>query len=153
MTYCLGIINRFGIVMGADSRTNAGVDYISAYRKLFDFSVSGERVIMVCTSGNLSISQGVIHELKRDLHNQEDKNLHSLTHLYDIAHYIGDKSRQVQARERTWLEQDNIDFQCNFILGGQINNVWIGSNSNMTIESCLNLCRGFSLPYAGLEFS
>jgi len=65
MTYCLGIINRFGIVMGADSRTNAGVDYISAYRKLFDFSVSGERVIMVCTSGNLSISQGVIHELKR----------------------------------------------------------------------------------------
>ncbi len=65
MTYCLGIINRFGIVMGADSRTNAGVDYISAYRKLFDFSVSGESVIMVCTSGNLSISQGVIHELKR----------------------------------------------------------------------------------------
>ena len=82
MTYCLGIINRFGIVMGADSRTNAGVDYISAYRKLFDFSQSGERVIMVCTSGNLSISQGVIHELKRDLHNQEDKNLHALTHLY-----------------------------------------------------------------------
>ncbi len=38
-------------------------------------------------------------------------------------------------------------------LPGQINNVWIGSNSNMTIESCLNLCRGFSLPYAGLEFS
>ncbi len=95
-------------------------DYISAYRKLFDFSVSGERVIMVCTSGNLSISQGVIHELKRDLHNQEDKNLHSLTHLYDIAHYIGDKSRQVQARERTWLEKDNIDFKCKFILGGQI---------------------------------
>jgi putative proteasome-type protease len=120
MTYCLGIINRFGIVMGADSRTNAGVDYISAYRKLFDFSQSGERVIMVCTSGNLSISQGVIHELKRDLHNQEDKNLHSLTHLYDMAHYIGDKSRQVQARERTWLEKDNIDFQCNFLLGGQI---------------------------------
>ncbi|MEG3435601.1 proteasome-type protease [Pannus brasiliensis CCIBt3594] len=120
MTYCLGIINRFGIVMGADSRTNAGVDYISAYRKLFDFSVPGDRAILMCASGNLSVTQGMIHELKRDIHNREDINLHSLNSLYDVANYIGDKSRQIQDRDRAWLERDNIDFQCNFLLGGQI---------------------------------
>lgn len=120
MTYCVGIINRYGIVMGADSRTNAGVDYISAYRKMFDFSIAGERVLMVCTSGNLSVSQGVITELKRDIRSKEGDNLYSLSSLYDIAHYIGHKSRQIQDRDRAWLEKDNIDFRCNFLLGGQI---------------------------------
>lgn len=120
MTYCLGIINRFGIVMAADSRTNAGVDYISAYRKMFDFSIQGERVLFICTSGNLSVSQGVITQLKQDIRNKEDKNLYKLPSMYDIAHYIGDKSRQIQERDRNWLEKDNIDFRCNFLLGGQI---------------------------------
>jgi putative proteasome-type protease len=120
MTYCLGIINRFGIVIAADSRTNAGVDYISAYRKLFDFSIPGERVILVCTSGNLSITQGVITQLKRDIQNHEDVNLHTLTSMYEIARYIGSKSREIQDRDRLWLERDKIDFQCNFLLGGQI---------------------------------
>lgn len=120
MTYCLGIINRFGIVMGADSRTNAGVDYISAYRKLFDFSQPKERVILLCSSGNLSVTQGVVTELKKDINNQEEINLHTLPSMYDIAHYIGAKSRQIQDRDREWLERDNIKYHCHFILGGQI---------------------------------
>lgn len=120
MTYCLGIINRFGIVMAADSRTNAGVDHIAVYRKLFDFSVSGDRVILICTSGNLSMTQGTIAQLKRDIHNHEEINLHTLSSMYDIAHYIGNKSREIQDRDRDWLKQDEIDARCNFLLGGQI---------------------------------
>ncbi|MEB3175596.1 MAG: peptidase [Cyanobacteriota bacterium] len=120
MTYCLGLINRFGIVMGADSRTNAGVDYISAYRKLFDFSLPGERVILLCTSGNLSMSQGVIHQIRRDLRAEEGDSLHRLGSMYDLAEYIGVKIRQCQERDRLWLEKDSIDYQCNFLLGGQI---------------------------------
>ncbi|TVQ42646.1 MAG: peptidase [Gloeocapsa sp. DLM2.Bin57] len=120
MTYCLGIINHFGIVMGADSRTNAGVDYISAYKKLFDFTIPGERVIIICTSGNLSISQGVISRLKRDIKNEEPQNLYNFAHLYDVARYIGNKSREMQELDRPWLEKDNIDYHCNFLLGGQI---------------------------------
>lgn len=120
MTYCLGIINRFGIVMAADSRTNAGVDYISAYNKLFDFSVIGERVVLICTSGNLSLTQGVIAQLQRDLHNHEETNLHTLPSMYDLARYIGNKSRQIQELDRQWLDRDNIDYNCSFLLGGQI---------------------------------
>ncbi len=120
MTYCLGIINRFGIVMAADSRTNAGVEYISAYKKLFDFSLPGERVILICTSGNLSISQGVVTKLNRDIQHHEDINLHTLASMHDLARYIGNKSREIQDQDRPWLEKDNIDFQCSFLLGGQI---------------------------------
>lgn len=47
MTYCLGILANDGLLFAADSRTNAGIDYISAYQKLFDFSVPGERVIVL----------------------------------------------------------------------------------------------------------
>ena len=120
MTYCLGIINHFGIVIAADSRTNAGVDYISAYKKLFDFSIAGERVILICTSGNLSMTQGVIAQLQRDLQNHEEANLHTIPTLYDIARYIGNKSREIQEQDRKWLHQDKIDYHCSFLLGGQI---------------------------------
>lgn len=106
--------------MAADSRTNAGVDYISAYRKLFNFSLPGERVILLCTSGNLSMTQGVVTELQRDIQNHEESNLHNHSSLYDLAYYIGNKSRQIQERDRQWLEKDRIDFKCNFLLGGQV---------------------------------
>ncbi len=120
MTYCLGIINQFGIVMAADSRTNAGVDYTSSYKKLFDLSLPRERAIIICTSGSLSVSQGVMTRLNRDLQNQEAKNLHTIDNMYDIAKYIGNKSREIQELDRSWLEKDNIDFSCNLLLGGQI---------------------------------
>jgi putative proteasome-type protease len=120
MTYCLGIINRFGLVMAADSRTNAGVDYISTYKKLFDFSQPGERVILICTSGSLSITQGVLSQLQRDIKNQEEMSLHTLSSLYDITRYIGNTVRLIVDENRSWLERDKIDYQCSFIVGGQI---------------------------------
>ena len=120
MTYCLGIINKLGIVMAADSRTNAGVDYISSYRKMFDLSLPKERSIIICNSGSLSVSQGVLTRLNRDIQNQEAKNLHTLSTMYDIAQYIGNKSREIQEQDRPWLEKDGIDYSCNFLLGGQI---------------------------------
>ena len=120
MTYCLGIINRFGIVMAGDSRTNAGVDHISSYKKLFDLSIPGERVVIICVSGSLSVSQGVLTRLNRDIQNQLESNLHTLPTMYDIAGYIGNKSREIQDLDRPWLEKDNIDYSCNFLLGGQI---------------------------------
>jgi putative proteasome-type protease len=120
MTYCLGIVTRFGLVMAADSRTNAGVDYISTHQKLFNFSVAGDRVLLLCTSGNLSITQGAMALLKRDISTQAEVNLHTLPTLYEVARYIGSKLRQIQEQERPWLERDKIDYHCNILLGGQI---------------------------------
>jgi len=120
MTYCLGIITRFGLVMAADSRTNAGVDYVSTHQKLFDFSHPGERAVFLCTSGNLAITQSTLTLLQRDLQAKADSTLHSLPTMFEVAHYIGSKYRQVQEQDRPWLEKDGIDYQCSFLLGGQI---------------------------------
>lgn len=120
MTYCLGILTRNGLVLAADSRTNAGVDYISTYQKLFDFSIPGQRVILLCTAGNLSITQSVLHAVEQDLKSEDSSNLHTLPTLHEVARYLGDKVRTVQERDRPWLEKDGIDYHCSFLLGGQI---------------------------------
>jgi putative proteasome-type protease len=120
MTYCLGIITRHGLVIAADSRTNAGVDYISTYQKLFDFSHPGERVIVLCVSGNLSITQAIVNAIEHDRKQQEGNTLYNLPTMYDVAKYIGGKVRQIQEQERPWLEKDRIDYQCTLLLGGQI---------------------------------
>ena len=120
MTYCLGIITRYGLVLAADSRTNAGVDHISTYQKLFNFSDAGQRVILIATSGNLSITQAVLNDLNQDLKLKESENLHSLPTLYDVAQYVGGKIRQIQSQERPWLEKDRIDYHSTLLLAGQV---------------------------------
>jgi putative proteasome-type protease len=120
MTYCLGIITRYGLVLGADSRTNAGVDYISTYQKLFDFSNPGQRVVLLAASGNLSITQAIVNGLHHDLKLMEGENIHTLPTLYDITRYVGNKVRQIQTEERPWLEKDGIDYSCTLLLGGQV---------------------------------
>ena len=106
--------------MASDSRTNAGVDYVSNYQKLFDFSLPGERVIVICTAGNLSITQSVIACLQKDLKAQENVNLHTLPTLYEVASYVGATIRQIQQKDATWLQKSGIDYQCSFLVGGQI---------------------------------
>lgn len=120
MTYCLGILTRYGLVIGADSRTNAGVDYASTYQKLFDYSLPGQRILLLCTSGNLSITQSVLHLLNQDIKNNVEETLYTLPSLYEVAQYLGNKIRTVQERDRPYLEKDRIDYNCSFLLGGQI---------------------------------
>lgn len=120
MTYCLGILTRFGLVMAADSLTNAGVDYISTYQKLFNFSQPDDRILLICTAGNLSVTQATLTLMRRDLATKIEPNLHTLPSLYDIARYIGAKAREIQEQDRPALERDHIDPQCSFLLGGQV---------------------------------
>ena len=69
MTYCCGILVKDGLVMIADTRTNAGLDNISTFRKLNVFRQPGERVMALASSGNLSISQSVVSMLNEGLEN------------------------------------------------------------------------------------
>ena len=66
MTYCCGILVRDGLVMIADTRTNAGLDNISTFRKLYLFEKPGERVLMLGAAGNLSVTQGTVNFLLED---------------------------------------------------------------------------------------
>lgn len=120
MTYCLGIITRYGLVMAADSRTHAGVDNISTYQKLFDFSLNGDRTLVLCTAGNLSITQSVLTAIQKDIKVDAEVNLYNLPSLDKVARYIGNKIRQVHEVDREWLQRDGIDYHCSFLLGGQL---------------------------------
>lgn len=118
MTYCLGLLMESGLVLAADSRTNAGVEYVSSYRKVFNFSVPGERVLYILTAGNLSVSQSVINLLRQDLHKESD-NLHTLPSMFSACRYIGQKLRSVQEQDRPTLERDRIDYGVSLIVAGQ----------------------------------
>jgi putative proteasome-type protease len=120
MTYCLGIVLQEGLVMAADSRTNAGVDYISIYQKLFDFSVPSQRAVFICVSGNLSMTQRVVDGINLDIRTGTEPNIHTLPTMAQIAQYIGELLRVVQDCHRSALEKDGIDYNCNFLLGGQL---------------------------------
>src|SRR3954453_10034955 len=57
MTYCLGMLLRDGLVMMADTRTNAGIDNLSVYRKLRILSEEGKSLSIVASAGSLSTTQ------------------------------------------------------------------------------------------------
>src|ERR1700749_338106 len=102
MTYCCGILVRDGLVMIADTRTNAGLDNISTFRKLHVYSEPGERVVALASSGNLSLSQTVRSTLTKGIENPEtgerETLLNALT-MFQAAQRIGRVVRGLQARE------------------------------------------------------
>ncbi len=71
MTYCVGLLLNAGIVCLSDTRTNAGLDNISTYRKMFTFEEPGERVIVIMTAGSLSVSQTALAQLREAIDDPE----------------------------------------------------------------------------------
>lgn len=65
MSYCLAIQTDHGLVFASDSRTHGGVDQVNAYSKMHRFEVSGERVFVLLSAGNLSTTQSVVHRIDR----------------------------------------------------------------------------------------
>ena len=118
MTYCLGIVTKFGLVMASDSRTNAGYDQVNTVRKMHTFVLPGERVFIILTSGSLSISQSVLTLLKRDW--EAGRGLAVAPSMYDASRVVGDLIRKVAELDRAFLERDDYKFNLNVLLGGQV---------------------------------
>ncbi|MBT8765279.1 proteasome-type protease [Pseudomonas boanensis] len=118
MTYCVAMHLAEGLVFVSDSRTNAGIDHIATFRKLFTFGVTGERLIVLQTAGNLATSQSVVNLLKQRLDGQQP-NLHNVPTLYDATALVAETIREVIARDGVSLA-GNTDLTCSFLVGGQI---------------------------------
>ncbi len=118
MSYCLGIKTRSGLVMASDSRTNAGYDQVNICRKMHTFVRAGDRVLVILTSGSLSLTQSVITLLRRDF--EQGKGLAEARSLYDAARVVGEQVRRVADLDRAPLERDEFHFNVNLLLGGQI---------------------------------
>lgn len=123
MTYCCGILVRDGLVMIADTRTNAGLDNISTFRKLHVFNKPGERIMAVASAGNLAISQSVLSTLSEGLEDspgEEKETLLNAPTMFQAAQRIGRAIRHVNATEGQALESEEINFNVSFLFGGQI---------------------------------
>ncbi|MDD3267460.1 MAG: peptidase [Burkholderiales bacterium] len=119
MTYCVGIRLKSGTILASDSRTSAGVDYISVFSKTHRFSVAGEREIFLLTAGNLATTQEVISILKREIQENSEGNILQLKSLFDVANKVGNTVIKVLDRLPT-QKYNHVDFGCSFLIGGQI---------------------------------
>ena len=109
--------------MIADTRTNAGIDQVSTYRKLHVFEKPGERVIMIATSGNLSVSQTALGLLREGLHNPETGELETLDQvptMFRAAQLVGHAVRKVRDDVASGMEAESINFEVTLLVGGQI---------------------------------
>lgn len=120
MTYCVAMRIDAGMVFLSDSRTNAGVDHINSFRKMQVWESPGERVLVMLTSGNLSISQAVINRLSEKIGDADADSLHTAPNMFEAAIRVGAALREVHARDAQALAASGIDFNAAFIFGGQI---------------------------------
>jgi putative proteasome-type protease len=124
MTYCVGIKLNAGLVFLSDSRTNAGVDHISTFRKMIVYEQPGERFMTLLSAGNLSISQSVreilqIEEL-RETPDSPPITIWNATSMFDAARVLGSAVRHVYERDAESLKHAGLDFNVSFIFGGQV---------------------------------
>lgn len=122
MTYCVALKLNAGMVFASDSRTNAGLDQISSFKKMRHFFNRDDRTLIILSSGNLSVTQNAINLLEQRSLQQEIRNIWNVNSLFDVASLLGDCLREVRDRESVFLSQSNIDSSVNFIVGGQIKN-------------------------------
>lgn len=119
MTYCVAMRLDAGLVFLSDSRTNAGVDHVGTFRKMSVFENPGERMMVLLTAGNLSISQSV-RQLLVDHVNAAGHSLWNAASMYEAAQILGEAIRIIYARDADALEKFGIDFNASMIFGGQI---------------------------------
>ncbi|MDO9003482.1 MAG: proteasome-type protease [Aquabacterium sp.] len=123
MTYCVAMRLNAGLVFLSDSRTNAGLDQISTFRKMTVYEQPEDRVIVMLSAGNLAITQAVKQLLGSEQIEGPDGKAVTLWNaktMFDVARIVGSAIRKVYARDAEALQHHGIDFNCNLIVGGQI---------------------------------
>lgn len=121
MTYCIGVLLNDGIVFASDSRTHAAVDNFASFCKMTVFERVGDRVLVLLSSGNLAGTQAVVSVLKqRGDATEGPANLWTTRTMFDTAALVSDAMRDIERRDKTYLERSALVFNASFILGGQI---------------------------------
>lgn len=122
MTYCVGLKIDRGLVFMSDTRTNAGVDSISTFRKMRIWEQPGERVVVIMSAGNLATTQAVVSLLDERTKAAAERTptLLEAPSMYQIARLVGDTVKEVIAQSAPAGQTADAAFNASFILGGQI---------------------------------
>ena len=122
MTYCVGLLLNRGLVMLSDTRTNAGLDNISIYRKMFVFENPGERVITIMTAGSLSVTQTTIARLRDAIEHpdaSEESSIMRAPTMLKVAEIIGNLLAKVRADVDVKLAAMSQGASASMIVAGQ----------------------------------
>jgi putative proteasome-type protease len=124
MTYCVAVKLNAGMVFLSDSRTNAGLDQISSFRKMMIYEKADDRFMCLLSAGNLSISQSVREILQieqLDDHEGGDPiTIWNARSMFDAARVLGSAVRHVWHRDGESLQRAGVDFNVSLVFGGQI---------------------------------
>ncbi|MGR3548989.1 MAG: proteasome-type protease [Roseovarius sp.] len=122
MTYCVGLCLDRGIVFMSDTRTNAGLDNISTFRKLHTWQMPGERAMVLLTAGNLATTQAVISllEERTKAHDERDPTILSVPSMFQAARLVAGTLRDVIETHASTGQRADSTFNATMILGGQI---------------------------------
>lgn len=123
MTYCVGLFLDAGLVLLADTRTNAGPDNIASYQKLHVVA-PGDRVIALMTAGNLAVTQAVLSRVMEgagvNVETETFETLYTVTSMFDAARLVGDAVRSVYMHDGESLAAQSMTFDASIIVAGQI---------------------------------
>jgi putative proteasome-type protease len=123
MSYGLGIRVEEGLIFAADNRTSAGIDQVSASRKMHIFEKAGERFLVLITAGNLSITQALLHRLNEaqaDTKKSKAGSLLKAPTMFACAEVVGQALRDIEKSEAAPLARHGVPFDVSLVLGGQI---------------------------------
>ncbi len=124
MTYCCAVKLNAGLVFLSDSRTNAGLDQISTFRKMIVYEKPGDRFMCLLSAGNLSISQSVREMLQveqlKDPDSDQPLTIWNARSMFDAVRVLGSAVRHVFERDGESLRRSGVDFNVSMIFGGQI---------------------------------
>lgn len=125
MTYCVGLKLDRGLVMMSDTRTNAGVDNVSKFRKLTTWENPGERAIVLMTAGNLATTQSVVSILEERTKAPSERrpSILELPTMFQIARLVGDTLRDVIQMNAATGQKADSTFNSTLILAGQIKGI------------------------------
>ncbi|MFO1209736.1 MAG: peptidase [Amaricoccus sp.] len=122
MTYCVGLLLDAGIVMLSDTRTNAGFDNIAIYRKMYVFQEPGERVVVLLTAGNLSVTQTVIAKLNHEIVRTDAVDKTSIMQagsMLEVAEIVGRTLNDVYVDIDDRMKRTDVSASASMLLAGQ----------------------------------
>lgn len=122
MTYCVDLKIDRGLVFMSDTRTNAGIDSISTFRKMKLWEKPGERVIVLMSAGNLATTQAVVSLLDERTKAAAERapTLFEMPSMFQTARLVGDTVKEVISQSTPAGLTADSSFNASFILGGQI---------------------------------
>ncbi len=121
MTYCVGLDLKDGLVLLSDTRTNAGVDNIATFSKMFLFELPEQRLIALLAAGNLAVTQATVNLLQEGIEVEgKVETLLTVKSMFRAAQLVGDAVRRVWHIDGPAMQAQNVNFDIAFLLGGQI---------------------------------